>query len=129
MAVWLFTEAMLAGRPIKVYNHGNMRRDFTYIDDIVKGTVAALFAGNLGSCEIINLGNHRPEELMDMIRTIAEALCVEPRMELLPMQQGDVVATYADIARAREKLGFEPVTEISAGIPAFIRWYREYHGV
>jgi len=127
MAMWLFTEAMLAGRPIQVFNHGNMRRDFTYVDDIVAGLHGALTAEGLGRYEIFNLGNHRSEDLREMIGTLGRTLGVEPRMEMLPMQAGDVPATYANTERARLKLGFEPVTPISVGIPKFVRWYREYH--
>jgi UDP-glucuronate 4-epimerase len=127
MAVWLFTEAMAAGRAIKVFNQGRMRRDFTYIDDIVSGVKAALSRDNLASYEVLNLGNHQAENLLDMIAVLAESLGVEPRTELLPMQPGDVEATYADIALARAKLGFEPATSIRQGIPRFVKWYREYY--
>jgi len=129
MAMWLFTEAMLRGRAIQVFNHGKMQRDFTYIDDIVAGVKAALFRDGLEAAEIINLGNHRPENLMDMIRIIADTLGVEPHLELLPMQPGDVPATYADISKAEKKLGFHPATPIKVGIPRFISWYRSYHRV
>jgi len=129
MAMWLFTGAMLAGKPIKVFNHGKMQRDFTYIDDIVSGVTASLFADGLDDYEVFNLGNHRSEELTDLIRIIADTLDVEPRMNMLPMQPGDVPATYADITRARRKLGFEPLTPIAEGVPRFIAWYREYHHV
>lgn len=129
MAMWLFTEAMLAGRPIPVFNHGRMRRDFTYIDDVVEGTLAALFSDRLDPYEIINLGNHRPEHLLDMIGLLGKTLGVEPRMEFLPMQPGDVEATFADIQRARTKLGFEPTTAIQEGIPRFIAWFKAYHGL
>lgn len=129
MALWLFTDAMLSGRPIEVFNHGNMQRDFTYIDDIVAGVKAAIFADALAPYEVINLGNHRAEQLMDMIRTLADALGVEPQMEMRPMQPGDVPATYADVELAREKLGFHPTTPIAEGIPRFVKWYREYHAV
>ncbi len=129
MAMWLFTEAMLAGKPIPVFNHGRMRRDFTYIDDIVAGLRGAMTADGLGRYEIFNLGNHRSEDLMEMIRILGETLGVEPRMEMLPMQAGDVPATYADTERARARLGFEPTTPIQVGIPRFVRWYRDYHKV
>jgi UDP-glucuronate 4-epimerase len=129
MAMWLFTEAMLAGRPIQVFNHGNMRRDFTYVDDIVAGLRGALAADGLERYEVFNLGNHRSEDLMEMIGILGRTLGVEPRMEMLPMQAGDVPATYADTDRARCKLGFEPTTPISVGIPRFVQWYRQYHGV
>lgn len=129
MAAWLFTDAMLRGEPIKVFNHGDMRRDFTYVDDVIAGVESALFEEELDPYEVMNLGNHRSEDLMDFIRTIAECLGVEPRMEMLPLQPGDVPATFADIDLAREKLGFSPMTPISVGVPKFIDWYREYHGI
>jgi UDP-glucuronate 4-epimerase len=128
MAMWLFTEAMLEGRPIKVFNHGNMKRDFTYIDDIVAGVLAALAEPGLDPCEVFNLGNHRPEVLLDMVNVIAEALGVEPELEMLPMQPGEVPATYADVEHAGNKLGYKPTTPIKVGIPRFVSWFREYHG-
>ena len=129
MAMWLFTDAMLAGRPIKVFNKGDMQRDFTYVDDIIQGLRQAMSRDELGQYEIFNLGNHRSENLMDMIGILADTLGVEPQMDLLPMQPGDVRATYADTERAHDKLGFEPATPISVGIPRFIDWYRDYHGL
>ena len=126
MAMWLFTRAILAGEPIKVFNHGDMQRDLTYIDDIVSGVVAALFAEGLETYEVINLGNHQSEELLELIAVIEEALDRKAERELLPMQPGDVKATYADITRARAKLGFEPTTSIREGIPKFVQWYREH---
>jgi UDP-glucuronate 4-epimerase len=129
MAYWLFTEAMLAGRPIKVFNYGDMRRDFTYIDDIIAGVRASLFSGQLDRCELINLGNSSPENLMEMIAVIGSALGIEPEMEMLPMQPGDVETTYADIARARAKLGYDPATPITEGLPRFVEWYRDYRGL
>ena len=127
MAMWLFTEAMLAGKPIKVFNYGRMRRDFTYIDDIVPGVLAALMATGLETYEIINLGNHRCEELTRVIEILEHELGVKARQDLLPIQPGDVPATYADIARAREKLGFQPTTPIEVGVPRFVQWYLDYH--
>ena len=127
MAMWIFTKTMLAGQPIPVFNHGKMRRDFTYVDDIVAGVKAALFRPGLNPYEVLNLGNHNAENLMDMIRTLATSLGVEPKMELLPIQPGDVEATYADITLAEAKLGFRPTTSISQGIPAFVSWYKNYH--
>ena len=129
MAMWLFTEALLAGRTIPVFNHGKMRRDFTFVDDIVSGVCASLMKDGLDRYEIFNLGNHQSENLMDMIALLASALGVQPRMDMQPMQPGDVEATYADIARAREKLGFEPTTAIRDGIPRFVKWYREFFKV
>jgi UDP-glucuronate 4-epimerase len=129
MAMWLFTEAMLKGQPIKVFNYGKMQRDFTYIDDIVQGVVAALMAPGLDIYEIINLGNHRAEELQRVIGILESELKLTAEQNLLPIQPGDVPATYADIGRAREKLGFEPVTPIDVGIPRFVQWYFDYHGL
>jgi len=127
MALWLFTEAMLRGKTIKVFNHGKMQRDFTFVDDIIAGVKASLFGDNLDKYEVFNIGNHRSEKLMDMISILAQALGVEPKMEMLPMQPGDVPATYADIDRINSKLGYKPTTPISVGIPRFVEWYRNYH--
>ncbi len=129
MAVWLFTKAMVEGRPIKVFNHGRMERDFTYIDDIISGVTAAIESDRLAPYELFNIGNHRPENLLDFINTIAAALHVTPELELLPIQPGDVPATFADISRIREKLGFEPTTPISVGLPAFVEWYLAHREV
>jgi len=127
MAYWLFTEAMLKGEPIKVFNHGDMQRDFTYITDIIAGVKSALFAEGLEPCEVINLGNSKAENLMDFIHTIADVLDVEPKMEMLSMQPGDVPITFADISKAHTKLGYSPDIPISEGIPKFIEWYKSYH--
>ena len=126
MAYWLFTEALLAGKPIRVFNHGNMKRDFTYVDDIVSGVVACLEApsGALPPYQVFNIGHNHPEDLMEVIRVLAGALGVEPRMEMLPMQPGDVPATYADIDAISSALGYRPTTPISVGLPAFVDWYR-----
>jgi UDP-glucuronate 4-epimerase len=130
MAMWLFADAMLKGEAIKVFNHGEMRRDFTYIDDIVAGIVGCVRTVHLPRYEIFNIGNHRSERLLDMIAIIARELDVaQPKMELLPMQPGDVPATWASIDKLRAAVGYEPTTPISVGIPKFIRWYREYHGL
>jgi len=126
MAYWLFTEALLSGRPIRVFNHGKMQRDFTYIDDAVAGVKAALFSNGLDPYEVINLGNNRPVELMKMIRILSDVLGVEPVMEMLPMQPGDVPVTYADITKAQTKLGYSPVTRLSEGLENFAAWYREW---
>ena len=117
---------MLEGKSIPVFNHGNMKRDFTYIDDIISGTKASLFVDGLDKCEVINLGNHRSEQLMDMISVLGETLGIQPEMDLLPMQPGDVEATFADIERAQSKLGFAPTTPISEGIPKFVKWLVSY---
>lgn len=124
MAYWLFSDALLKGKSIKVFNHGDMKRDFTYIDDIVKGVTAALFADGLNPYEIFNLGNNQPERLMDMITYLGNALGIEPQMEMLPMQPGDVPITYANIEKARVKLGYEPVTGLKEGLNQFAAWFR-----
>lgn len=129
MAAWLFTKALIAGQPIQVFNHGKMRRDFTYIDDIVAGVKASLLNDGLAPYEIFNLGHHHPEDLMELIRIIADELGVKPQMQMLPLQPGDVPATYADITRARARLGFEPTTPLAVGMPKFVRWYKQYHGL
>ena len=128
MATWLFAEAMLRGEPIKVYNHGDMSRDFTYIDDIVAGVAGCVRATNLPRCDVFNIGNHRSERLRDLICLMARELGVgEPKMELLPMQDGDVPATYASVERLRAAIGYEPTTSIEEGIPKFISWFKQYH--
>ncbi len=129
MAMWLFAKAMLEGKPIKVFNYGKMQRDFTYIDDIVQGVVASLMAPGLEPYEIINLGNHRAEDLLKVIGILESELKVKAEQQLLPIQPGDVPATYADISRAQAKLNFQPTTPIEVGIPRFIRWYLDYQGL
>ncbi|MAM74523.1 NAD-dependent epimerase/dehydratase family protein [uncultured Tistrella sp.] len=135
MSAWLFTDAILTGRPIRVFNQGRMQRDFTYIDDIVSGVIAALDlpppdgAGEGGvPHRVFNLGNNAPVALEDFIRTIERACGREAVKVLEPMQPGDVQATYAEIGPARQLLGFEPRTPISEGIPRFVEWFRAYHG-
>ncbi len=136
MAAYLFTRAILAGEPIKVFNEGHMARDFTYIDDIVAGTIAAhdraLTAGTAGNevpHRIYNLGNHRPEKLLDFIAVLERALGRTAKKELLPLQPGDVPESFADIETARRDLGFEPKTTIEEGIARFVAWYKRYHRV
>ncbi len=129
MAYWLFTEAMLKGETLKVFNHGKMERDFTYIDDIVSGVKASLFADGLEPYEIFNLGNNQPENLMEFIQTLADALGVEPKMEMLPMQAGDVPITFADISKAQQKLGYQPTTSMAEGLGRFVEWYKEFFGM
>ena len=124
MAYWLFTDAMLKGNPIKVFNHGDMKRDFTYIDDIVQGVLSSLFVDGLEPYEIFNLGNNQPELLMDMIKYLGDALGLAPKMEMLPMQPGDVPVTYADIEKAKAKLNYEPSTDLQVGLGQFVEWYR-----
>ncbi len=126
MAMWIFAEKLSHGLSIPVFNHGKMKRDFTYIDDIVAGVKASLFTEGLDPYEVINLGNHQCENLMDMIGEIARSLNVEPKMELLPMQPGDVPATYADITRAERKLGFRPTTTMKTGVANFMKWFKAH---
>jgi UDP-glucuronate 4-epimerase len=127
MAMWIFADAMLNGRTIQVFNHGNMFRDFTYVDDIVSGIAGCVFSQTLAPYEVFNIGNHRSEKLMDMIGLIAKELGVaDPKLELLPMQDGDVPATYASIDKIRAAVGYEPTTPISDGIPKFVAWFKEH---
>jgi UDP-glucuronate 4-epimerase len=136
MAAWLFTEAILAGRPIKVFNNGQMARDFTYVDDIVAGTIGAHdrpprpgSAEHQAAHRIYNLGNHKPERLLDFIAVIEHTLGLTAEKELLPLQPGDVLESFADIDSARRDLGFEPKTSIKEGIARFIAWYKRYHKI
>ena len=142
MAAWLFTKAILAGKPITVFNDGDMRRDFTYVDDVVAGVLAALDAppgdnggdaGGDGGGEaphrIYNIGNNRAEELMRFIAVLEEAIGATAEIEFAPLQPGDVKETYADISAIQRDLGFAPATPIEEGVPRFVAWYRAYHGV
>ena len=126
MAMWLFTEAMIKGKSIPVFNHGKMQRDFTFVDDIIQGVVGSLFSDKLDPYEVFNIGNHRSENLLDMIGILGQSLGVTPKMEFLPLQPGDVPATYADISQIQQKCGYHPTTPISVGIPKFVEWYKGY---
>jgi len=144
MSPWLFTSAILEGRSIDVFNHGKMRRDFTYVDDIAEGTVRVLDkiaapdptfstdAPDPGSSyapyRVYNIGNHTPVELMDFIGTIEKSLGIEAKKNFLPMQDGDVVATYADVEDLKRDVGFEPKTPLADGIGHWIKWYTYYRG-
>ncbi len=131
MAAFLFTRAILASEPIRVFNGGEMWRDFTYIDDIVAGVLAAVARKPAGSPPhaIYNLGNHRSEKLTDFIGVLESALGQKAKVTFEPMQPGDVVRTYADIEASRRDLGFDPKTPISVGIPRFVSWYRDHYRV
>jgi UDP-glucuronate 4-epimerase len=131
MAAFIFTRAILAGKPIEVFNYGDMWRDFTYIDDIINGVVRTLDRPAAGTppSKVYNLGNHRSEKLTDFIGEIEKALGRKADYQFAPIQAGDVRCTYADIAASQRDLGFQPATPISDGIPKFIAWYREYYGV
>lgn len=119
---------MLHGRPIKVFNRGDMLRDFTYVDDIVDGVYRVVMADNLPLYDIYNIGNHRSEKLLDVIETLAQTLGITPEMEMLPMQAGDVYATYASIEKLNKAVGYEPRTSIKEGIPVFAAWFKQYYG-
>lgn len=145
MALWLFTKAILAGTPIDVFNNGQMRRDFTYIDDIVQGVIRVtdrIPAGNpnwsgdhpdpatsKAPYRIYNIGNNQPVELMYLIETLERALGTTAVKNMLPLQPGDVPATYADVDDLTRDAGFRPTTPIEDGVERFVKWYREYHRV
>ncbi|WP_288415283.1 NAD-dependent epimerase/dehydratase family protein [uncultured Novosphingobium sp.] len=139
MALWKFTERLLAGRPIEVFNNGQMQRDFTYIDDIIAGVIACLDrppaddgaakpGGSTKPHAVYNIGNNRSEKLMRMIEVLEEACGRKAELSMLPMQPGDVPATYADITAIARDTGYAPTTPIEVGIPRFVEWYRSYTG-
>jgi len=143
MSTWLFTSAILEGRSIDVFNDGQMQRDFTYIDDIVEGTLRVLdtvasanpayrseapdAASSLAPYRVYNIGNHTPVPLMEFIGTIERALGQEAHKVFLPMQPGDLLATYADVSDLNRDVGFEPATPLAKGIEQWVQWYRHYH--
>ncbi|MGI9468841.1 MAG: NAD-dependent epimerase [Rubripirellula sp.] len=145
MALFLFTKAILEGRPIDVFNEGRMQRDFTYIDDIVEGvdrTSARIAAPDpdwnssapnpstsAAPYRIYNIGNNDPVELSTFIETIEQALGIQAKRNLMPMQAGDVPATFADINALEDAVGFRPSTSISVGIQKFVEWYRDYYSI
>lgn len=139
MMPWLFTAAILAGRPIEVFNNGKMLRDLTYIDDIVTGVLAALDhppadnglvkpGGSMTPHAIYNIGNNRPEPLLAVVALIEAACGRKAEIRMLPMQPGDVPTTYADISAISRDLGYAPTTSVSVGMPCFVEWFRTYHG-
>ena len=143
MALWLFTKAILAGESIDVFNDGKMRRDFTYIDDIVQGIVRVADRVPVGNPDwsgdhpdpatsrapyrIYNIGNNQPVELMYLIETLERSLGITARKNFLPMQPGDVPATFADVDDLTRDVGFRPSTPIETGVERFVNWYRDYH--
>jgi UDP-glucuronate 4-epimerase len=143
MAMWLFTDAILAGRPIKLFNHGRMRRDFTYVDDIVEAVVRLIERAPAGDAQwsgerpdpatsrapwrVYNIGNHTPVEVPEVVRLIEEALGKQAVRELVPMQPGDVPETCADVEDLRRDVGFAPDTPIAEGVGRFVKWFRAYH--
>ncbi len=133
MAAYIFTRKIMAGEPIPVFNHGKMKRDFTYIDDIVSGVLGVLehVPADKGSdhppAKVYNLGNSHGEDLMDYISLIEEAVGKSAIYDFQPMQPGDVPETFADITASVRDFGYKPATTIREGIPRFVAWYREYH--
>ncbi|WP_316183399.1 NAD-dependent epimerase [Bradyrhizobium sp. SZCCHNRI1009] len=145
MAMFIFAKAIRAGQPVKLFNHGRMRRDFTYVDDIVQAIVRLLGRPPQGNPDwdgnrpdpsssrapwrIYNIGNNHPEQLMDVITLLEKEFGRPAIREMLPMQPGDVEATYADVSDLERDIGFRPATSIADGIGRFAKWYREYHGI
>ncbi|HEX8841562.1 MAG TPA: GDP-mannose 4,6-dehydratase [Sphingomicrobium sp.] len=138
MAMWIFTKALLAGEPLPLYNGGEMRRDFTYIDDIVRGVVACLDSppaddgstkagGSSAPHALYNIGNSRSEDLMRVVELLEQATGKKALLDPQPMQPGDVKDTFADISAIERDHGFQPATTIDEGVPRFVAWYREYH--
>ncbi len=144
MALFLFTKAILAGRPIDVFNHGRMRRDFTYIDDIAEGVIRVLDrpaaadpafdpmdpdpASSDAPYRVLNIGNNQPVDLMSYIETLERALGKTAIKNFLPLQDGDVPATYADTSDLKALTGFSPATSVRDGVERFVDWYRGYYG-
>jgi UDP-glucuronate 4-epimerase len=144
MALFIFLKAMLAGEPIPVFNHGDMQRDFTYVDDIVEGFTRAIDNPPAGSAEwssdqpdpatskapwrLFNIGNQSPEKVLDLIRMLEKHTGLAARLDLLPMQPWDVPATSADSSELQKSLGFVPRTTLNDGVKSFVDWYREYYG-
>jgi UDP-glucuronate 4-epimerase len=145
MALFLFTQAIVQGRPIDVFNEGRMQRDFTYIDDIVEGVdrTSEKIASpdpdwdsanpnpstSTAPYRVYNIGNNNPVELSTFIETIEQAIGMQARKNLMPMQAGDVPATFADIQALESAVGFRPSTSIKVGIQKFVEWYRDYYSV
>jgi UDP-glucuronate 4-epimerase len=132
MAYYGFTASILAGRPIPVFNHGRLSRDFTYIDDIVEGAIRVLDrppTGIVPPARVFNLGNSAPVPLLEFIRTLEAAIGADAVLDMRPMQPGDVLATYADIADLERDVGFRPTTSLKVGLERFVAWFRDYHRV
>src|SRR5437868_9247448 len=140
MAMWIFTKALYAGEPLPLFNRGEMRRDFTYIDDIVEGVVACVDSppnddgstkagGSTSPHALYNIGNSRSEDLMRVVELLERATGRKALVDPQPMQPGDVKDTFADISAIERDLGFAPATRIDEGVPRFVAWYREYHKV
>jgi UDP-glucuronate 4-epimerase len=143
MAMWIFAKAILAGEPIRLFNNGNMRRDFTYIDDVVEAVVRLVDRPPAGSAtfsaaspdpasstapwRLYNIGNNKPVELLEVVRLLEETIGKKAKRELVPMQPGDVPATYANVDDLMRDVGFRPSTPIAEGIARFVEWYRAYY--
>jgi UDP-glucuronate 4-epimerase len=127
MAMFIFTRKILAGEPLPVFNNGDMKRDFTYIDDIIAGTRSAIDKNY--KCEVFNLGNQKSEQLMDMIALLEKDLGKNANIDFQTMQLGDVKESFADINKSIEKLNFKPTINIEVGISKFIEWYKKYHNI
>ncbi len=127
MAYWLFTEAILAGRPIKVFNDGNMQRDFTYVDDVVAGILAVADAPPGGpKHRVYNIGNNSPVVVLDMIKTLERIIGKEAELDFMPAQPGEMQVTCADVSAIRKDFGFRPTTSLDVGLQKFVDWFRRY---
>jgi UDP-glucuronate 4-epimerase len=126
MAYWLFAEAISAGRPIRLFNRGDMQRDFTYVDDIVSGVLATADAASGPGHRIYNIGNGRPVPLLEMVAILERLLGRKAELELLPLQPGDLPVTCADISAIRADFGFAPQTGLEEGLTRFVEWFRWY---
>jgi UDP-glucuronate 4-epimerase len=140
MAMWIFTRALYAGEPLPLFNRGEMRRDFTYIDDIVRGVIACLDSppadngeakagGSASPHAVYNIGNSRSEDLMRVVELLEQETGRKALADPKPMQIGDVKETFADISAMERDHGFEPRTSIDEGVPRFVAWYKDYHGI
>lgn len=125
MAMYIFTKNIMNNKPIKVFNYGKMKRDFTFIDDIIEGTKNAI-SKNYNN-EIFNLGNNKTEKLLDVISIIENEIGKKAKIQLLPIEPGDVIETFADIDYSKLKINYQPKTSIQKGIPIFVEWYKDYH--
>ena len=132
MACFSFAEKILAGQPLPVFGHGTLQRDFTYIDDIVEGVVRIALAPAATVTpphEIFNIGNHRPESVLRLIETLSGHLGIQPVLQMLPAQPGDVSMTCADVDKLRQRVGFEPSTPLDEGLRRFVEWFRQWKGL
>ena len=133
MATWIFTKRIINGDPIEVYNNGVMERDFTYIDDIINGTISILDSckeeTNQNFSKVYNIGNNKPENLLDFISIIEDYIGIKAIKIMKPLQKGDVANTYADISAIKSDFNFTPQTKLTEGVPKFIDWYKDYHKI